>query len=167
MVRLRARAASRMRAAQARALKLVPASGKVEDLVDAVGTAQERHIRLLPFRLSDMEPTGLWIATEAADYIVYPEDATAAERAAVICHELSHILLDHEPPSDAARLAQMAALVAPDIDPEVARRILARHGYAQEAEAEAEAFGTVLATQLVRRAERQAFAEDTVSDRLR
>lgn len=167
MIRLRASAASRMRAAQVRALKLIPTSGLVEDLVDAVGAAQERSIRLLPFRLSDIEPTGLWIATEGADYVVYPEDATAAERVAIICHELSHILLHHEPPGEGAQLAQMAALVAPDIDPVVARRILARHGYAQEAEVEAEAFGTVLVTHLVRQVERRVFGIDSVSDRLR
>jgi hypothetical protein len=167
MVRLRARGPSQVRAAQARALGLLPASGAVEAFSDAVSVAQGRRICLLPFGLNADEPTGLWIATAEADYVVYPADATAAERTAIICHELAHILLGHQPAGDTAKLAQMAALVAPDIDPLVARQMLARHGYADDVEAEAEAFGTLLVTHLARLAARHSVAQDAVSDRLR
>jgi hypothetical protein len=111
MVRLMSRPSSRVRA-QARALKLMPATGRVEDLVEAVSAAQEWPVRLLPFDLGRGAPSGLWIATGAADYIVYPSGASAAERTAIICHELSHILLQHEPVGETAQLAQTAAMVA-------------------------------------------------------
>ena len=167
MIRIRSRTPRRLRAAQARALKLIPTTGRVDDLVEAVSAAQEWPVRLLPFDLGRGAPTGLWIATGTADYIVYPSGASAAERTAIICHELSHVLLQHQPVGETAQLAQMAAMVAPEIDPAVAQRMLMRHGYTQDVEAEAESFATLLVTQLARSAERHSVGTDRVSERLR
>jgi len=155
------------RATHERALRLVPDTGSVEDLVNNVSDAVGRPVVLLPFDLGRSEPTGLWIATEGGDYVVFPSSASEAERAAIVCHELSHILLKHEPVGEAAQLAQLAAIVAPDINPSVARRILARHGYAQDVEVEAETLATRLVARLATRAERNRLTQDTVSSRLR
>lgn len=146
---------------------MMPHTGDITDLANAVGCDRGRHIQLLPFELGTNSPTGLWIATTQADYVVYPINASAAERVVIICHELSHMLLHHEPVGGADQLSQMAVLAAPNVDPAVARRFLARHGYAQEIEAEAETLATVLVTDLTRRAERHAMIQDDVSDRLR
>lgn len=167
MSRPRAKASTSSRAAHERALKLVPATGRVDDLVENVSRAMGRSVALLPFDLGRSEPTGLWIATERGDYVVFPSSATEAERAAIVCHELSHILLKHEPVGEAAQLAQLAAVVAPDISPSVAQRILARHGYAQEVEIEAETLATRIVARLVTNAEQSRLAQDTVSSRLR
>lgn len=56
--------------------------------------------------------------------VIFPADASAVERTAVICHELAHMLLSHQPEACADRLSQMAALVAPSIDPAIARGFL-------------------------------------------
>lgn len=154
-------------AVQERALKLVPMTGRVEDLVRSVSLARERPIELLPFELTPSEPTGFWVATDKADYVIYPSAATRVERTAVICHELSHMLLDHQAVGEAARLSQLAAVVAPDIDRHVAQRILARHGYGQEAEIEAEMLATRLLARLALYAEQSHIAQDTISSRLR
>lgn len=155
------------KAARASALKLVPANGTVEDLVTAVGEARQRTIHLLAADLGPAGPTGMWIATEHGDYIVHPADASAAERSAVICHELAHMLLGHQPEGEDEALQQMAATVAPDISTEVVQRFLGRHGYADRLESEAEHLGTVLVTQLARNAATYMMRGDAVSERLR
>jgi len=154
-------------AAHQRALRLVPASGRLDDLVENVAAATGRPVHLLAFALGRGEPTGLWIATDTGNYVVYPEAASAAERTAIICHELAHILLDHEPQSEAARLDDLVATVAPNIDPAIARRMLARHGYGEGVEAEAEDLATRLVARLASRGERDRIAQDTISSRLR
>ena len=155
------------KAARASAVKLVPDNGDVEDLVAAVGGARRRAIHLLGADLGPTGPTGMWIATEHGDYIVHPVDASAAERTAVICHELAHMLLGHQPEDDGKAWQQMAATVAPDIATEVAQRFLGRHGYADRLEADAEHLGTVLVTQLARHAAAKTVRRDAVSERLR
>lgn len=156
-----------LRLARSRAVRMVPASGLVDDLVAAVSREQNRAVHLLPADLGPEAPTGMWISTDQAEYIVFPADASSAERAAVICHELAHMLLGHQPEAQVDRLSQMATTVAPSIDSEVAHRFLRRHGYVEKVEAEAERLATVLVTQLARNAESNAVRQDTVSDRLR
>ena len=155
------------RFARSRAMRMVPSSGLVDDLVLRVGRSRSRSITLLPFHLDAGAPSGLWVTTAQADYIVFPSDATSSERTAIVCHELAHMLLDHQPEAEVDRLAQLVALVAPTIDPKVAAQFLTRHGYADGAEAEAEQLATLLATQLARNAEASAVRLDAVSDRLR
>lgn len=146
---------------------MLPVSGKVDDLVRSIGLVRGRPIELVPFDLSAGSPSGLWVATEHIDYIVFPADASASERTAIICHEIAHMVLDHRPEVEVDRLAELTALVAPNIDPGVARRFFTRHGYAEGPEAEAEQLATVLVTQLTRNAESIALRRDAVSDRLR
>lgn len=150
-----------------RALALVPETGLLADLLTAASARRCRPIRLMPVDLGPDEPSGLWVATEHADWIVLPELAGPAQQEAVICHELAHILLGHQPPGTGDELAVLAHQVAPDIDAEVARRIMSRYGYADDVEAEAEAMGTLLVTRLADRAERHRVVDDSVSDRLR
>lgn len=156
-----------LRLARARAVRLVPADGLVDHLVAAVSGQRDRRIHLLPEELGPEAPTGMWICTDQADYIVFPADASTAERAAVICHELAHMLLGHQPVSEHDRMCQMASVVAPSVDPEVRQRFLTRHGYLEQVEAEAEHLGTALMIQLARNAQANAVRRDTVSDRLR
>ena len=117
-----------VRLARSRAVRLVPANGVVDDLVAAVSQERERAVHLLPADLGPEAPTGMWISTDQAEYIVFPADASSGERAAVICHELAHMLLGHQPEAQMDRVALMATTVAPSIDPEVAQRFLNRHG---------------------------------------
>ncbi len=155
------------RLARSRAGRLVGTSGSVDDLVGAVGRERGRQIRLLTYPLGAGEPSGIWIGTGSADYVAYPVDASSAERSAIICHEIAHMLLDHRPEQTADHLSRLAAEVAPSLDPAVARRFLARHGYAEDVEADAEQLGTELVTKLNQNAQAAALRRDAVSDRLR
>jgi len=146
---------------------LVPASGQVDDLTHAVSADRGRPIQLLAEDLGPREPSGLWIATGQSDWIVVPNGIGAAQRTAIICHELAHILLGHVPLGANSDLDALAGLVAPNVDPTVATRILARFSYADDLEAEAEALGTMLVTKLAHRAESLRMKHDAVSDRLR
>lgn len=165
--RQKAKAAQRVRSAAARASRLMPSSGKVDDLAESLAADQGRSIRMLTEDLGPREPSGMWIATEKADWIVVPNGVGSAQRTAIICHELAHILLGHTPIGAEADLDALVSLVAPDLAPAVARQMLARYWYADDLEAEAEALGTLLVTKLVHRAERLRMTDDAVSDRLR
>lgn len=167
VTRQKAKAGQRVRSATARASRLMPPTGIVDDLVESLAADQGRPIRMLAEDLGPREPSGMWIATEKADWIVVPTGVGSAQRTAIICHELAHILLGHTPIGADGDLDALVSLVAPDLDPAVARQILARYCYSDDLEAEAEALGTLLVTKLAHRAERLRMTDDAVSDRLR
>ena len=90
------------RASRSRLLRLVPDSGLVDDLVVRIAELRSQRIELLPVDTGPGMPSGVWIAFVGFDYIVFPADASSSERAAIICHELAHMLLGHQdnPDSD-------------------------------------------------------------------
>ena len=100
----------------------------------------------------------MWIATDANDWIVYPSDASPSERDVIVCHELAHMLLDHQSGEGAEVRLQIAAMVAPNIKPDVAERFFHRHGYQDAAEADAEQLATMLVTLLGPQRRRQSAA---------
>jgi hypothetical protein len=113
-------------------------------------------------------PSGLWISTPAADYIVCAAAATPTRRAAILCHELAHMVLGHEPEvGDAEAVQAVAQVLAPDVDPSVVSRFLSRHRYEASVEGDAEAVATALVTSAASRQRAAATATDRVSERLR
>lgn len=165
--RQKARTAQRVRSAAARTDHLVPASGLVDDLVRSVSAERGRPIHVAEEDLGPREPSGLWVAGEGVDLIVVPTSIRPAQRTAIICHELAHILLGHVPVGAGSDLDGLVDLVAPHVDASVAKQILGRFSYADDLEAEAEAFGTILVTKLADRSRRLRLKGDSVSDRLR
>ena len=156
-----------LRRSAASARRLIPASGDLTGFVDAVARSRGRPIVLLGAAFEADAPSGVWIVTELRDYIGYPSDAPAARRAAIVCHEVAHMLLGHDPPAGTGGLASLAAAAAPTLDPDVAARFLARHGYAGGEEADAEGLGTWLAAELARRERLARAPQDRVYDRMR
>lgn len=122
----------------------LPSPWDIDVLVDALAKHRRRPIALVAWELPDGGPSGMWIPTGTADYIVYRRSATATAREVTIGHELGHLLLDHNPRLSQAPAELLAALV-PSITSELADRFLTRTGYQNEQEAEAEEFGTRLA----------------------
>lgn len=165
--RQKARTGRHLRLVSARADDFMPTSGAVDDLVGEISAKRTRPIRVTAEDLGPSEPSGLWIATEQTDWIVVPAGIGSAQRRAIICHELAHILLEHVPLGSPEAVEELVSLVAPHIDPEVARRFLTRFSYADDLEAEAEELGTVLVTKLAQRSAGQRAVHDGVSDRLR
>lgn len=157
----------RLKNARALAVRLLPPGGDVDALTDAVADHRGRPIRLLASELDEDEGSGWWAATGTADYIGYRAGSSEAERTIIVCHELAHMLLHHQPARIESRAAALGPVVAPHISPEVVRAILGRHGYQHQDEADAEILGTQLVTELDRQAEQRSLSGDTVSDRLR
>jgi hypothetical protein len=144
--------------------RLVPATGDLADLVAEVARRRGRPVHLLPASLGPDAPSGMWVSTDRADYVVFPDEATPARRTSVVCHELAHMLLEHEP-QDGAQTA-LAAAAAPTIDSAVAARMLMRHAYASRQERDAELLGTRLAAALADEERRAVRASDRLDDRL-
>ena len=146
---------------------LIPGDGNVDDFVAAVAEQRDRRIAVLGCSLPDDGPSGFWVQTADADYILHADSITAEHRETVICHEVAHMVLGH-----VARegLADTRA-IAPSVSPAVAARFLAREGYPDEIESDAEALGTLIAAELVARADAGSRAaaqtQDHISARLR
>lgn len=125
----------------------LPVPWSIEELTEALGAHRARLIRLLPwtFPAAPEAPSGLWVATDQADYVFYDAEASPARREQIIGHELGHLLLGHTPRLSEAFDGLIEAL-APSVSPELARQVLAmaRTGYAEAEEAAAELFGTSL-----------------------
>jgi hypothetical protein len=146
---------------------LIPVSGDLDEFVARVASSRGRPITLMSIHVPDGAPSGLWIATARHDYIVYPDDADPQWKSAIICHEIAHMMLGHDPEPGTSDLAAIAASAAPNIDPAVAARFLRRHGYAEAAEAAAEQLGTRLTTRLSAAHTLARVRRDRVFDRMR
>ncbi len=156
--------------AQAIALgeRLMPADGSIDGFVAAVAAHRIRPVRVIGYPLDTAGPSGFWIGTSAGDYVVFSADATPTRRAAIVCHELAHMLLGHEPEvGDTEALSLVATILAPDVDASVAARFLTRHGYAGTAEEDAEAAATALVTTAANRQRAAIAVGNRVSERLR
>lgn len=125
---------------------LLPVPWSIDVFVERLATSRGRAIVLVPwdFPASEQEPSGLWIPTRKADYVFYAKSASPSRREQIIGHELGHLLLDHVPDLGDAP-AELVSAIAPSLSPELARRFLARTGYDEPQEAQAEDFGTRLA----------------------
>jgi hypothetical protein len=118
--------------------------------------------------LSTDDPSGFWISTPTADYVIVPDSASGARRDAIIGHELAHIVLEHDP-QPTNQLDGLAAL-APHTPPDLVARFLPRHGYQASIEREAETLATQLITYVETRnhgLDRSATEHDRLTDRLR
>lgn len=145
------------------AARLMPETGDVDEFVQAVARHRGRRIVTMADDLGLDSPTGYWISTADTEYVVYPEDCTPDQRAVIICHELAHMLLNHQPPEGNLHIQDLA----PSIDPAVAARFLTRQGFGDVMEADAENMATQLTTELARRADECSLARDNISARLR
>jgi hypothetical protein len=96
---------------------------------------RRRPIRLIPFTSAPGMPCGLWVSTAEADYVYYEQGTTPFHISCIALHEIAHMLLGHRGPQARQDLAR---LVAPGVDPSLARLILSRSAYETPEEREAE-----------------------------
>ncbi len=151
--------------------RLLPKDGSLDGFIAAVGRQRGRPLHVLDFPLDPSGPSGFWMGTRNGDYLIRPATATPTRRAAITCHELAHMLLGHEPDvgdsQGAEMVAEIAALLAPDVEASVAARFLTRHGYEETQEEDAEAVATAFVATAALRQRAAATAADRVSTRLR
>lgn len=150
-----------------RALRMLPVDGDMMGLLSNLSEARRRPIRLLTHEGNPTHPTGLWVGKPGCDYIIVDAAASPASRTMIIAHEVSHMLLRHTNDATAEIPEELLTSVAPRMDPAVAVRVLARHGYGRAVEVEAEEMGTALAAEARRRQRIDHFHADPVSARLR
>ncbi|HEY4020592.1 MAG TPA: hypothetical protein VGM75_18005 [Pseudonocardiaceae bacterium] len=123
-----------------RALDLRPPL-RVPVLCDRLGARRGRPIRLLPYPLPVPGPSGLWIASTTADYLLYQQHTSGAHQDHIVLHEVGHIIAEH--PSVELDEASWSLL-----DPATLRaaigKALARTRYDTEREREAETVATII-----------------------
>jgi len=87
-------------------------------------------------------PSGAWVTTPWVDAIFYERETSVLHREQIILHEACHMVWGHKPiqlsESDTARL------LFPELEPEVAQRMLQRAGYSSEEEREAELLASMI-----------------------
>ena len=146
----------------------MPRDGNIDGFVSAVATHRGRPIRVFTYALDVGGPSGFWIGTPASDYLVCSAEDTPTRRAVIVCHELAHMLLGHEPEvGDPEATSLIVDILAPDVDATVATRFLARHAYAAAAEEDAEAAATAFVATAASRQRGAQASNDRVSERLR
>jgi len=136
---------TRLRAAcEARLAQItVPDPFTLETFCQAVAEHRDRPVRLHSIALAaPAQPFALWVGTDDADHIVVDAAATGWHRDHLACHEIGHMLFDHT--TDQAVTDQAAALLLPDLDPAMIRKVLGRHAYGTQQEREAEMTATVV-----------------------
>ncbi|MGL4744122.1 MAG: hypothetical protein ACRCXL_06995 [Dermatophilaceae bacterium] len=156
-----------------RAVAAASPRGALDEVVRYAQQTRSREIDLLPVPLTGADMSGVWLRTSSRDVIAYPADATPLRQNAVVCHEVAHMLLGHDP-SVNPQLPDVLHGVAPDLDPEVAERFLSHpdltaaamrgHAYRTPYERDAEVVGTRIVAHL-RRA--SAVGDDPASRALR
>jgi Zn-dependent peptidase ImmA (M78 family) len=123
------------------------------ELCRRVGESRGKEIRLVPHPIPVPGPFGVWITTNAADYILYQQETSKAHQGHIVLHELGHILAGHSSnDEDDLLLAELNADVEPDVlrdqypdlEPGAVRRALRRTSYDTEQEREAETVATII-----------------------
>ncbi len=124
----------------------------VRALVAHVAESRGRAIHLHPVATSGVGPCGAWIPGPTADHVFFEAvDTTRPHQDHIICHEVGHILCDHEP----APLAHGMRLPIEALGERLVDRMLSRTRYGNDEEREAEIMASLLLTGVATAAARQ------------
>ena len=115
----------------------------LEAFCRALARRRGRSLQVHPLA-TGIAPYGLWLATPAADYVVYEADTSPLHRLHIILHELSHIIYEHRPVPFGDHSAPILSDVFPDFQPDTIRYLLQRTIYSTDEEQEAEVLATLI-----------------------
>lgn len=123
----------------------VPVPWSLSTFVAALSAQRGRPIQLHPLEgpTTADTPTGLWVPSREADHIFYETATSLPHQEHIVCHELGHMVLRHQPdPERPGRYlhSRLFHQVAPELV-EIAR---ARTSYRDAKEQEAETFATLI-----------------------
>lgn len=123
------------------AQRLIPDPWSIEGFVESVSAHRGRLIEIGEDDLSAWGASGLWLDFGTHDVILHRRGASPAQREAIICHELGHMLCGHESLGCLGSSAESNPL-----DTTLATRMLGRTQYDDAREAEAERFSARMLT---------------------
>lgn len=147
---------------------LVPTDGSLTGLIEAIAREHRRTLIRVEVDLTGSALSGAWIPVDGVDYLLFPKDAPPTRASAVVCHELAHLLLGHDPAIHLGGTLEKVQAALAHLSPVTVERMLSRTGYSDRQERNAEYFATVLHTRLVsNRVAHQWRAASLLSDRLR
>ncbi|WP_174184566.1 hypothetical protein [Nocardia barduliensis] len=152
----------------------IPHPWDLRTYLDDVAEYRGRSISLLPIDTALLAGTGcgtgsgLWIAKQDSDVIVYGADTTEWHAEHIIMHELGHMLLGHGPeqtePGDPLVSTPTVAAVAdllPSISPESIAHVLGRTDYGTLRERDAETFADMVMLHAMRPPRRDSLLHRT------
>jgi len=120
----------------------LPRAFTLPALRERVERYRGRPLHLIPREVPALAPHGLWVAGEHGDYIFFDRAAGSVRQHQIIGHELGHMLFDDQ--ATPAELAELAAMLTPDVDLALATNLQRRTHYHDLPEQRAEVFGTVV-----------------------
>jgi hypothetical protein len=103
---------------------------------------RNRAIFVHPFTSGPGIPCGLWLGTARADHIFHEEGTTPWHRTHITVHEVAHMLLGHGGSNGSRR--DLAALLAPDVNPALVRLVMGRSAYTTAEEHDAETLASLI-----------------------
>lgn len=141
----------------------MPADGGLDEFLANISAHRGRPLSVVDLDLRNQGASGLWVQTAAVDYIVIDAASLPSQRAAVICHEVAHMLLGHAGQEVGMDLSKILSSVRPSL----AARFLTREAYDTDSEHNAERLATQLVTEHARRSRAARLNDDPFSKRLR
>ncbi|PJE94220.1 hypothetical protein CUT44_28505 [Streptomyces carminius] len=121
----------------------LPPDPSLQDAIQAVSARRGRPIRLIVEPLQ-LRVSGYCAQSEDTDYIYVDAHASPLLQHQVVCHELMHLHLGHEPADHRKIDDEVSRALFGVMDPDIVRLVLGRDEYDEDAELEAEIMGTVL-----------------------
>jgi hypothetical protein len=106
---------------------------------------RDRAIELVPAALGG-DLTGLWVPLADADLVFFEQATTPLHQVHIQLHEIGHLLCDHPHAPGAETFRRLM----PHLDLDRLERLLARAGYQEDAEREAEWFARAVGCGILR-----------------
>jgi hypothetical protein len=124
----------------------IPVPFDIETFCDTLGHQRGRPVYVRPMSLR-LVASGIWLATDAADYILFEQRSTVYHQLHIVFHELGHMLCGHQPGPQALQAAlglSPAALTAASVNLHRLHRLMCRAAYTSVEELEAELFASLM-----------------------
>ncbi|AHH95786.1 hypothetical protein GCM10010174_46620 [Kutzneria viridogrisea] len=120
----------------------LPVPFTAQELCERLAERRSRplHLHALPVPTPPGLPSGMWLATEQADHILYDSQTSRLHQDHIILHEIGHMLCDHEAGNKVLHRELDLGLV----DPDQVLRVLPRVHYDSHQEQEAEMIASLV-----------------------
>jgi hypothetical protein len=128
----------------------IPVPWNRDVFVQNISQLRGREIILIPVDTATLpdSPCGLWLRREHDDLLIYAAGTSDYHIDQIVCHEVGHMILGHSQllsyRADHDDTAEICGSLLPDLDPKTVHAVLARGGYSDDQEHDAESFASRL-----------------------